>query len=110
MRTIGRKSARWAGVAVAAALLTVVVPGVASASETKAATSAIPCSPDGICDARLYGNKAFSVNDGTYDHRFTFLGGQGEDGHWREDVYLWSVEINSYTFACGGSGCPVSEE
>jgi hypothetical protein len=64
-----------------------------------AVTAAVPCSPDGICDNRLHGTRNFSVYDGTYDHRFAFLGGRDEEVKWHEEVWLWGwILLGTYEF------------
>ncbi|MCD9880182.1 hypothetical protein [Streptomyces guryensis] len=97
----------------AGALCLIALTSVAAGSAPAAALTASsvrPCSPDGICDARLFGTTSFTVNDGTYVHRFTWLGGHGDDDMvWQEDVSFWGIPTNSYTFSCGSSGCPANE-
>jgi hypothetical protein len=74
-------------------------PAHAAPVRGTAVTAAVPCSPDGICDNRLHGTTNFSVYDGTYDHRFTFLGGRDEQVKWHEEVWLWGwILVGTYEF------------
>jgi hypothetical protein len=88
-----------AGLLAILAVAGATTPAGASTRPVATVRAATPCSPDGICDNRLHGTTNFSVYDGTYDHRFTFLGGRNEQEKWHEEVWLWGwIYVATYEF------------